>query len=300
MTNNASVAGACMVIAAAALWGTTGTAQSFAPANTSPYWIGTLRMLIATLFFAAFIGWRRQRGAHLPLSMAPATLPWLLLAGICMAGYNLSFFAGVKATGVAIGTAIAVGSGPAWAGLLQALAYRKPPAPIWWAGTLLAIGGGCLMVLPASGGDLRVDLAGLALCLGSGLCYAIYALVSQRLVSRAPPATVTLWLFAVASVVAMPTAFAISGPFSTTPSGWVLVAYLGLVSTGVAYLLFSHALRHISGASGVTLALAEPVTAFALAMFVVQERQAPSAFAGLAMVLAGLLIVVWAEARRAR
>lgn len=301
MTNNASIAGACMVVAAAALWGTTGTAQSFAPENTSPYWIGTLRMLVATAFFAAFIGWRWQGGEHAALSMAPTTWPWLLLAGICMAGYNLSFFAGVKATGVAIGTAVAVGSGPAWAGLLQALVYRRPPAPAWWVGTLLAVGGGCLMVMPpVPGGGLRVDLGGLVLCLGSGLCYAVYTLVSQGLVSRSAPATVTLWVFAMASMAALPAAFAISGPFATTPAGWALVTYLGLVSTGVAYLLFSHALRHISGASGVTLALAEPVTAFALAIFVLRERPAMSAFGGLAMVLAGLLVVVWTEARRAR
>ncbi|WP_431510642.1 DMT family transporter [Variovorax sp. DAIF25] len=300
MTKHASLTGAGMVLAAAALWGTTGTAQSFAPLDTSPFWIGTLRMAIATLFFAAFIGWRRQRGEPVALSMAPATWRWVLLAGLCMAGYNLSFFAGVRATGVAIGTAIAVGSGPAWAGLLQALVSRTPPAPAWWAGTLLAIGGGGLMVMSGSGAGSRVDLAGLALCLGSGLCYAIYTLVSQRLVRRSPPATVTLWLFATASVAAMPAALLISGPFSTTPAGWVLVAYLGLVSTGIAYLLFSHALRHISGASGVTLALAEPVTAFGLALVVLHERPGPWAFAGLAMVLAGLLIVVWTEARRAR
>ncbi|MGJ7499392.1 EamA family transporter [Variovorax sp. ZT5P49] len=177
---------------------------------------------------------------------------------------------------MAIGTAIAVGSGPAWAGLLQAAVYRKPPAPVWWAGTLLAIGGGGLMVMSGSGGGLRVDLTGLALCLASGLCYAIYTLVSQRLVSQSPPATVTLWVFAVASVIAMPTALSIFGPFSTTPSGWVLVAYLGLVSTGIAYLLFSHALQHISGGSGVTLALAEPVTAFAARHF--RRARAPSPF----------------------
>ncbi|KLN53494.1 EamA family transporter [Variovorax paradoxus] len=79
MTKNASITGACMVIAAAALWGTTGTAQSFAPLNTSPYWIGTLRMLTATLFFVAFIGWRRHRGEHISLSMVPPTWRWVLI-----------------------------------------------------------------------------------------------------------------------------------------------------------------------------------------------------------------------------
>ncbi|WP_447776063.1 DMT family transporter [Variovorax boronicumulans] len=297
---NASLAGACMVLAAAALWGTTGTAQSFMSAHSSPYWVGTLRMAVATLFFAAFIAWRRQGGDRLTLTMPSSAWTWVLLAGLCMAGYNLSFFAGVKATGIAIGTAVAVGSGPAWAGLLQSLVSRRPPTPSWWLGTLLAIGGGSLMVMPDSATGLRADPVGLVLCLVSGLCYAVYTLVSQRLVHHSPPATVTLWVFGVASAVAVPIALGLSGSFSATPADWAIVAYLGLVSTGVSYLLFSHALRHISGASGVTLALAEPVTAFALALLVVHERPAPAAFAGLAMVLSGLVIVVWTETRAAR
>jgi len=294
------LAGAAMVIAAAALWGTTGTAQSFAPSHTSPYWVGTLRMAVAVLFFAGFIGWRRFGGERLALAVPRAAWRWVLLAGLCIAGYNLCFFAGVKATSVAVGTALTVGSGPAWAGLLQSLVSRRPPAPVWWVGTLLAVGGGWLMVMPREGEASGIDAAGLALCLAAGLCYAVYTLVSQRLVRQSPPATVTLWVFAVASAAAVPTALLVSGPFSTTPAGWALMGYLGLVSTGVAYLLFSHALRHISGASGVTLALAEPVTAFALAVLVVGERPAASAFAGLALVLAGLVVVVWTEARRAR
>jgi DME family drug/metabolite transporter len=51
-----------------------------------------------------------------------------------MAAYNLAFFAGVRATGVAVGTAVALGSGPIWAGLLQALGGQRPPLR-WWVGT---------------------------------------------------------------------------------------------------------------------------------------------------------------------
>jgi DME family drug/metabolite transporter len=297
---SASMAGACMALGAAALWGTTGTAQSFAPAHTSPYWIGALRVVIATFFFVAFIGWHRRGGDRSTLAVPQDMWRWIVLAGLCMAGYNLSFFAGIKATGIAVGTAITVGSAPAWAGLLQALVSRRAPPPVWWLGTLLAVGGGCLMVMPGVREGLRVDLAGLALCLVAGLAYAVYTLVSQRLVRQAPPATVALWVFVVAASVAVPVAWFVSGPFSTSPAGWVIVGYLGLVATGIAYLLFSHALRHISGASGVTLALAEPVTAFVLAVLVVHERPAVAAFAGLAMVLAGLMLVIWTEARGSR
>jgi len=48
-------------------------------------------------------------------------------------------------------------------------------------------------------------------------------------------------------------------------------AYTGLVTAGVGDLLFSHALRHISPATAVTLALTETVAAFVLAVAVLAE-----------------------------
>jgi DME family drug/metabolite transporter len=77
-----------------------------------------------------------------------------------------------------------------------------------------------------------------------------------------------------------------------------MVSYLGVVATGVAYLLFSHALRHVSVATCVTLTLAEPVTAFVLAIVMVGEQPGASAFGGLGFVVSGLLLVVWGETRQ--
>ncbi len=97
----------------------------------------------------------------------------------------------------------------------------------------------------------------------------------------------------------MPVAWVLGGPLQAGAAAWGVVLFLGLVSTGLSYLLFSSGLRHISGTTGVTLALGEPVTAFVLAVWVVGERQQPLAWLGLAGVIAGLLLVVWAELRAA-
>lgn len=295
--HRASLAGIGMALAAAALWGTTGTAQTLAPAHLSPYWTGALRLVVSGAFFAAVAAWTR-RGQ--PAAPATSARDWgaTLAAGVCMAAYNLAFFAGVKATGVAVGTALAIGSGPVWAGVLQSLLARRPPAAVWWLGTLLAVAGGSLMVLGGAGGGLQLDRFGVALCLAAGLAYAVYTLLSHGLVARASPATVTLRTFGTAAVLAAAGAWAIAGPLAVTPAGWLTVGYLGVVATGVAYLLFSHALRRISAATGVTLALGEPVTAFMLALLVVGERPAGLAVAGLGLVLGGLVIVVATEARR--
>jgi DME family drug/metabolite transporter len=286
---------AAMALAAAALWGTTGTAQHFAPAATSAYWVGALRLLVAGGFFAVFVVWQ-QRGLGFASAQLKRAAKWIGIAGACMAAYNLSFFAGVKATGVATGTALAIGSGPIWAGLLQTVVSRTPPPASWWLGTLLAIGGAVLLVSGNSAGQ-QVDPLGVVLCLLAGLSYAAYTLISKRLVAQAAPAVITLWTFTVAAIVAVPVAALVAGPFNSGAAGWVVVGYLGLVATGVAYLLFSHALRHLSGATGVTLALAEPATAFVLAIVVVGERPQWGAFAGLGLLLTGLGFVLWTESR---
>jgi len=288
----APLRGVLMVLAAALCWGTTGTAQSFAPPTLSAYWIGALRLLASAVFFAAVLVATRQRTGLM-------RLPWrgVALAGVGMAAYNLAFFAGVRATGVAIGTAVALGSGPIWAGLLQAMGGQRPPLR-WWVGTALAVAGGVLMVAGGDRGSAQpVTATGLALCLLAGLSYAVYALVNKRLVTTGAPAQVTFAVFTLATVIAVPMAWVFAGPVVLTLRDVVIASYLGVVATGVAYLLFSHALRHISAATGVTLALAEPVTAFVLAVLVVGERPGWVAAGGGLLVLAGLLVVVFAELR---
>ncbi|MEY2892348.1 MAG: hypothetical protein RJA98_2256 [Pseudomonadota bacterium] len=282
-----------LVLAAALLWGTTGTAQSFAPPQLSSYWVGALRLVVAALFFAPML-WLTERSALTP--MAVRRLPWhaVALAAVCMCAYNLAFFAGVRSCGVAVGTALALGSGPVWAGALQALITRALPPRAWWWGTGLAVAG--VVTLATSGGvATSVTLGGVLLCLLAGLAYASYALLNQGLVAQASPAAITATVFTVAAVLAVPSALGLAGLPSIHAPDAPLLLWLGVVSTGIAYLLFSHALRHVAAATAVVLALAEPVMAFVLAIVVVGERPGWLGALGLAAVLAGLWGVVRSE-----
>lgn len=288
--------GVALVLAAAMLWGTTGTAQSLAPPELSSGWVGALRLAVAALFFGVLRAGLALR-VRVP-GLPPQALPWpgITAAAACMAVYNLVFFAGVRALGVAVGTALAIGSGPLWAGLLQALVWRRPPTPAWWVGTLLAVAGGVALVSDG-GGTARWSLSGLMLCLAAGLSYAIYALLNKGLVTQAAPGRVTAAVFMLAAALSLPAALLMAGLPSLGARDALIVGWLGIVSTGVAYLLFSHGLRHVSGATGVSLALFEPVTAFVLALAVVGERPGLPAFGGLLAVLAGLAVVIRAEVR---
>lgn len=306
--------GVALVLAAAMLWGTTGTAQTFTSGALSPLWFGALRLAVAAAFFGLCV-LCAQRMAASAAATSAATGPGreagtvsilsapVLGAGLCMAVYNLAFFAGVKQTGVAVGTAVALGSGPLWAGVLQALIVRALPRPSWWLGTLAAVAGGVLLAFGGDDASARLDGAGLGLCLLAGLSYAVYTLLGKRVAPHMPASRFTFGAFSLAALVALPAAVISSGLprlpglAGPTMADGTAVLYVGVVTAGVAYLLFSLSLRHISAAAAVTLALLEPVTACVLAVAVVGESLSTAALAGLALVLLGVLAVVRDELR---
>lgn len=290
------VLGVLLVLGAATLWGTTGTAQSLAGGSLSAHWFGALRLATATAFFAAcMLASRRRPAVSFPGRLAMRDV---FGAGLCMAVYNLAFFAGIGSVGVALGTAIALGSGPIWAGFLQAALYRQRLSAAWWLGTLVAVTGGVLMTLGGTRQTEAVHVPGIVLCLLSGLSYAAYTLLNQRMAHAAPASTITFRAFSVATIIALPTAWLTDSGPAFAAADLVAVAYTGVVTAGLPYLLFSHALRHITPATGVTLAMCEPVVAFALSLLVLGEQPAAMAYLGLLLVICGVMGVVRQEFRR--
>ncbi|MCD2165135.1 MULTISPECIES: DMT family transporter [Comamonas] len=296
---SASAQGIALVAIAGVLWGTSGTAQYLGAAGLSPFWVGAAQLAVAAAFLGLSLLWAR-RGSTGSLVLRPRQaglrLSSFFWASLGIGGYSVFFYAGLQMAGVGVGTAVAIGSSPIWAGLLQALVLRAPLSPLWWLGTLVSVAGGVAMVM-GEGGSSQVSWPGLALCLLAGLSYAGYALVNKRLVSHMSPKVVNFYVFSGAALLALPVAALYAGVPQWSLSAVLVVVYLGAVVSGIAHLLFSMGLRHISGPTGVALSLIEPVAAFVLAVWIVGEHQPWVAWVGLAAVLLGLWVVVKAEMR---
>lgn len=294
MLNNDQTRGIALILCAAVLWGTTGTAQSFSPLTQSAYWIGTTRLLVSGAFFLLWICLtdigvlRKDRLKALPWSL-------ILIAALTMAIYNLTFFAGIRATSVALGTAIALGSGPIWAGFLQAVWIRQLPHPTWWLSVTVAIAGLLIATLGSAEASAGTSLTGIGLCLLSGLSYAAYALVTKQSIAKASASVTTAMVFTCAGLFALPLAYQLAGPPIFNLSDIAIMLWLGIVATGVAYLLFSVGLRFVSGATGVALALAEPIAAVILAIVIVGERPTTLSLLGMGIVFIGLCMIVRSE-----
>ena len=85
---------------------------------------------------------------------------------------------------------------------------------------------------------------------------------------------------------------------SLTANDLLIVFYLGVIVTGLAYLLYSTALKTTQASTCVALGLLEPVTAFILAVFIVKENINPWTVLGLIGILGGLALVLISEQKR--
>jgi len=276
-------AGALLVLAAGVLWGTTGTTQALAPAGVSPTSIGTMRLVVggAVLMLLAL-----ARGGF---GAGRWPVAGTLLAGACVASYQLCFFWAVQRTGVAVGTLVGIGSSPVIAGMLGFLFRGERPGRRWLVATVFALAGCGLLV--GGGGKLAVDPLGVVLALGAGASYASYTMAIKGLLPGRTPDAVMAVVFCIGAVLLSPLLFTSNLRWMASPGGITVVLYLGVVVTALSYWLFARGLRTVPVATAVTLSLAEPLTAALLGIVVLGERLSPLALCGIPLLFAGLAVL---------
>lgn len=278
-------ASSLLVLLAAVLWGTTGTAQAFAPESAHPMAVGAMRLAIgggALLIFVLLRG--KMSKAN---SWAVGTTA---IAAASMAAYQPLFFSAVATTGVAVGTVVAIGSAPVLAGLLEYIFRGKKPEHKWWVSTSLAIGG-CVILFTHQHNVNVVSPTGVAMAVGAGLSFAVYTLVSKQLIEGHAPEEVTALVFSLAALFLSPVLFMYPLHWLAEPAGWTAALHLGLLATALAYLLFSKGLTGVPAANAVTLALGEPLTAAVLGVVLVGEVLTPLAWLGVGLLLFGLAVL---------
>jgi DME family drug/metabolite transporter len=293
--NRFSMRGARLqVLLSAVCFGTTGTAQALGPDGIPPAVVGAARILVGgalLVIVAVAAGRARGRGGGLPRGP-------VAVAALGVAAYQLAFFAAVADTGVAIGTVVALGSAPALTGALEWLVERRRPDARWFPATALACAGVALLVL-AGAGTAGVSAPGVGLAVLAGASYATYTLAAKRLLAAGhAPEPVMAAAFGTGALLLVPVLALGDTSGLWTPGGVALAAFLGVVPTALAYVLFARGLRHLSAAETSTLTLAEPLTAALLGVIVLAERPGAGALAGAGLVLAGLVDLAGTTPRR--
>ncbi|GAA3732883.1 DMT family transporter [Salinicoccus jeotgali] len=272
-----------LILMAAVLWGTVGTAKTWLPNDVDSISLGAMRLLIGSLILlviAVSTGQLKRRGWPIHI---------VLMAGVAMALFQPFFFNAVTLTGVAVGTVASIGSAPVFSGFIEWAVHKTRPGRIWWLSTFLAVTG-CLLLMLNSGA-VTVDPLGVLSGLGAGFSFASYAILNSKLVQTHPPVASAAVVFTLSAVMLAPFLFFNDQTWLMTANGLSVSLYIGLIATGLAYFLFAYGLQHVKSSSAVTMALAEPLTAALLGVLLVGEVLSALSWVGMIMLLMGIMLL---------
>ncbi len=280
--------GFLLVVVAALCWGTSGLSGAVVAerAGLGPLDIAWYRMAIGALALLAGHLLTRRRGGAPATPLRRPTVVRLALIGAGLAAYQLAYFAAVAVAGVSIATLVALGLAPLLVAVGGALLGHGRPDRATLVALVVALTGLVLLVGVSAGGDSGPAVVlGALMAVGSALGYAVVTLAGAAVPTGVP---VTLAAFAGGAVLLTPVALVSGLTVPTDPVSLLVLLYLGLVPSALAYALFFTGLRDVPGPVASIVTLLEPLTATALATALLGERLAPGALAGGLLVLAAV------------
>src|SRR5690606_27384214 len=129
--------------------------------------------------------------------------------------------------------------------------------------------------------------------LGTAFSYACAALYAKRFSGMRPELVATGQLTA-STVVMVPVVlltFGVDGLFDASAPAWLSVFALALASTALAYTIFFRLLRTAGATNTSLVTLLVPMSAILLGVLILGERLAAFEIAGIALIVAGLLVI---------
>jgi drug/metabolite transporter (DMT)-like permease len=267
-------------------------AAKWAVPHTPPWTMVFFRMLLATLCLLPFArGHYRDMATRLR-----AHFMAVILTGIALAFTQGFLFTGLGDT-TAITASIVFSIWPIAAIILAALLLGERFTPWQAAGVILCFGG--ILVIVARGNvDRIVDLdfnAGDFWIIGAVAGMSIYTILLKKVKIALPPLPLLILLLAGAALSSVP--FFVWEIFHDTRIAidWhdiVALAYIGIIGGGVMFLLYNTGVALLGAArASVTFYLQAFFTTI-LAYFFLGEKLHPYHVAGIALIAAGIAIVM--------
>ena len=184
---------------------------------------------------------------------------------------------------------------------LAAIFMREFPKVREGVGMVVAFAGLALIALTV-GGDLKP--AALALAIAAATSWAIGNLLVKR-TGGVPAFPLMIWCSLVAPWPMLAVSWAVDPQpsliYAVTHASWLSLAvafYLGVPSTLLAYGLWSYLLQRYPAATVAPFALLSPATGIISSALILGETFAPLRLAGMALILAGLAVIVWPAGTR--
>lgn len=277
-----------LLVLVMALWGSAFASSKLAVHEVPHEVAGFLRFLIGTVVLVVVL--------RLPRLDPRETTRVAGLGLVGVFGYNVLFFLGLSLAPAADGSVIVPMTAPVITVLVLTVRDRVRPSGPRALGLAAAVTGGVVFFvgIPSSGGN---RLLGDLVFLGAAACWACYTMLGAPILARLAAPTVTVYATAAGTVaLGLFAAPALPDVAWSDLGGefWLNQAYLGVLPTALAYVLYYRAVGQVGPATAATAMFLVPAFGLACAWVVLGETIEPIQAVG-----AGLMFVgAWLNTRK--
>ena len=271
-----------MLCSLAAIWGASFMFIRLALPHFGPIALSGVRSLIGALALSPFLfgrvplGYLRSHGWHLLIiGLISTALPFFCLT--LSTQYTSAGFASILNALTPICSALI---GFAWLG------ERLSPAAM--LGVLLGFIGVSVMVLDRDTISSSLPLLPVLAGLVATTCYGLTGFYIRRFLQGIPSPVLSSYCQFAAALLMLPFVFWQWPEASEPLASWVYAAMLGILCTGIAFILYFHLLAHVGVARTVIVTYLVPVFALLWGALFLGESATPKMLAGAALILTGI------------
>lgn len=284
-----------MLLVTMVIWGSTFVVTKGINEQVPPFTLAFVRVTIGALVLLACAFVRQARGGeHSRWSALPwGTMVTMGLIGVVLyyAVFNYSLVYTSASQGALVQSCI-----PAMTALVAVVWLREHASAVRWTGIVLSMAGIAIVFSGSATQSGDASLLGNVLMFVSAVLWGIYTSMAKR-VANYDALQVTAGILSAGALLLLPLAvFEVmaAGMPQVNAQGWLGMAYLGAGASGVAYMLYSAALKHVDASEAGVYTNLIPIVGVALGVML-GEPLSVRAIIGGAVVLVG----VWLTSRQA-
>lgn len=275
-------------IVAVLLWSTSFVATKIAYTSFTPLTLGAARFVIAAVILGIILLCKKDK-------TKPPIKDIGLMSVSGVLGTTIYF--GLENIGVEITTAsnaaIIVASYPAITALIEFLFYRIKIPWIKGLGIAIAMFGVFQISYNPQSQEGEQQLIGNIILIVAGFVFAFYNFTTRKVVKKYSMITISFYQTVAGAITFIPIAFIEKSSWKI-PSieSFLMLLYLGIFCSVIAFLLYNYGLRKLSSSSAVTLMNLVPIFGVLFSVIILHEVVRISQVIGGIIVILGVVLSV--------
>lgn len=264
---------------------TTGTIGVFTKmiSDMNEFTILFFRAIIAVVFIFLVVLFTKRLN-ELPIKQPLRTFLVGFFQGLAIIFYFLSVFRTAVTN-----TAFLLYSAPIWTIILAKILLKEKIEKKTIIGMIITVLGIILILNPESFSFSSKETLGNVFGLFSGIFYAAMAVTAKPLTQKVSGYYAAFWQYMVIAIIFV---FLInSSSVSAVPMNWWKLIIIGVLCTGVAYILFMNGIRKVKAQKVFIITSIEPLTGAIFAFLLLKELPSLITVAGALLILMGIYLV---------